>query len=391
MSRPPIRIVHIITRMILGGAQENTLLTCRGLHEHADYDVTLVTGPAIGPEGELLGEAERLGLKVVVVPQLRRALHPWRDFVSLRALRRILRDPKPQIVHTHSSKAGILGRSAAHAVGVPVIVHTIHGLPFHPYERWWRNALYVRLERRAARWTDRLVSVADAMTEQAVAAGVADREKFVTIYSGMETETFLTADEQRAAMRARLGFRDDEFVVGKVARLFELKGYEYVLEAAPRVLAAHPNVRFLFVGDGILRGKFEATAEQLGIRDKIVFAGLVPASEVAGYISAMDALVHASLREGLARVLPQALLAGKPVVSFNVDGAREVVIPGETGHLAPPRSVDGLVASLLEVIEHPERAAAMAERGRELCRQRFPWQKMVAQLHQLYRNLLEKK
>ena len=170
-----MRIVHVITRLIVGGAQENTLLTCRGLHESGRYEVTLVTGPAIGPEGELLSQAERSGFEVVVVPQMRREIHPLRDLASLRALRRIIAERRPQIIHTHSSKAGILGRYAAHREGVPIIVHTIHGLPFHPYERWWLNRLYVWLERRAAGWSSQLVSVADAMTEQAVAAGVALR------------------------------------------------------------------------------------------------------------------------------------------------------------------------------------------------------------------------
>jgi glycosyltransferase involved in cell wall biosynthesis len=207
----------------------------------------------------------------------------------------------------------------------------------------------------------------------------------------METEAFLNADQHRARMRAKLGFGHGDFVIGKIARLFDLKGHEYVLAAAPRVLAAHPNVRFLFVGDGILRRKLEAQAERLGIRDRLVFAGLVPASEVAAHIAAMDALVHASLREGLARVLPQALLAGKPVVSFDVDGAREVVIDGETGRLVPPQSVDALVAALLGLIDHPDGAAAMAARGRELCRQRFPWRKMVEELTALYHELLAKR
>jgi glycosyltransferase involved in cell wall biosynthesis len=384
------RIIHVITRMILGGAQENTLLTCRGLHEHPDYDVTLVTGPAIGPEGELLGEADRLGLRVVLVPEMRRAIHPWRDWRAVRALRRIFREAQPQIVHTHSSKAGILGRYAAHRERVPVVVHTIHGLPFHPYESGWRNALYVRLERRAARWSDRIVCVADAMTDQAVAAGVADRSKFLTIYSGMDTDSFLDSGVQRLDMRRQLGIEDDHFVIGKVARLFELKGHEYVLEAAPRILAEHPNARFLFVGDGILRRKLEAQAERLGVRDKVVFAGLVPASAVPGYLAAMDALVHASLREGLARVLPQALLCGKPVVSFDVDGAREVIIDGETGRLVPPKSVDGLVAALGDLMSHPDRAAAMAQRGRDLCHERFPWRTMVEQLDALYRELVQR-
>jgi len=428
----PIRVVHIITRMILGGAQENTLLTCRGLGERPDYEVHLVTGPALGPEGELLSEAQRLGLDVTVVPSMRRAIHPWRDLLTIRALRRIIRLLQPDIVHTHSSKAGILGRYAAHAERVPVVLHTIHGLPFHPYETWWRNALYVRLERMCAKWSSKIVSVADAMTEQALAAGVGRRGQFVTIYSGMEIEPFLAvaasgspppegsntfgrvtgvagsrstlpkglepsggkpasgplAAATRAAMRAKLGFADEHFVIGKVARLFELKGYEYVLEAAPRILAARPSVRFLFVGDGILRGRLEAEAHRLGIREKIVFAGLVPARDVPSCLSAMDALVHASLREGLARVLPQALLAGKPVVSFDVDGAREVVLPGQTGYLVPPKSGSGLAQALMAIIEHPGEAAAMAERGQALCRERFAWTRMVAELDRVYRESL---
>ncbi|MFW6162015.1 MAG: glycosyltransferase family 4 protein [Planctomycetota bacterium] len=388
MSSSPIRVAHVITRMILGGAQENTLLTCRGLHEHPDYEVQLITGPAIGPEGELLSEAERLGIPVTLVPPLRRAIHPWRDLQAALALRRLLRDDKPDVVHTHSTKAGILGRWAARKAGVRVVVHTIHGLAFHPYERWWRNRLYVVAERRAARWTDQFISVADAMTRQAQAAGVGRDRPFETVYSGMEVERFLDANQHRDAMRRELGFGPEHVVVGKVARLFALKGYGYVLEAAARLLAAHPEVRFLFVGDGILRPRLEAQAERLGIRDRIVFAGLVPASAVPRYIAAMDALVHASLREGLARVLPQALLAGKPVVSFAVDGAPEVVIPGETGYLVPPKSVDGLVEALADIIEHPDQAAALAARGRALCRDRFPWRKMVAALDRIYRRLL---
>ncbi len=390
MADRSIRIIHIITRMILGGAQENTLLTCRGLHERGDYQVSLVTGPALGPEGELLSEARRCGFEVVVVPQLRREIHPLRDLASLKALRRIIAERRPDIVHTHSSKAGILGRYAAHREKVPVVVHTIHGLPFHPYERWWLNRLYVWLERRAAGWSDKVVSVADAMTEQAVAAGVAEPGKFVTIYSGMDVEAFLRCGGRREEMRQRFGFGPGDFVFGKVARLFDLKGHEYVLQAARRVARDHPELRLLFVGDGILRGRLERMANELGLGEKVVFAGLVPSSEVPGCLAAMDALVHASLREGLARVLPQALLAGKPVVSFDVDGAREVVVEGETGYLVAPKSVEGLAEVMAKVLERPEEAERMAARGRELCKERFDWRRMVESLDSLYRRLLDR-
>lgn len=390
MPDRPIRIVHIITRMILGGAQENTLLTCRGLHETGRYQVTLATGPAIGPEGELLSEAQRSGFEVVVVPQMRREIHPLRDLSSLRALRRIIAERRPEIVHTHSSKAGILGRYAAHRESIPVVVHTVHGLPFHPYQWWWLNRLYVWLERRAAGWSAKLVSVADAMTEQAAAAGVAGREKFVTVYSGMDAEAFLGCEARREETRRRFGFAAGDFVFGKVARLFELKGHEYVLRAAGRLSQSHPELRLLFVGDGILRERLEGLAAELGLGEKVVFAGLVPASEVPGCVAAMDAVVHASLREGLARVLPQALLAGRPAVSFDVDGAREVVVDGETGYLVAARSVGGLAEAMGKVMERREEAERMAARGRERCRERFEWRRMVEALDALYRRLLDR-
>ena len=191
-----------------------------------------------------------------------------------------------------------------------------------------------------------MVSVADAMTELMVAAGVAPREKFTTIYSGMEVEPFLHSAEHRERVRRELGYGPEHVVIGKIARLFKLKGHDDVIRAARSVVDAEPNVRFLFVGDGVLRGRLERQIAAAGLADHFQFTGLVPPERIPELIAAMDIVVHASLREGLARVLPQALIAGKPVVSYDVDGAREVVIPGETGFLVPPRDVDGLAAAL---------------------------------------------
>jgi len=383
--------MHIITRMILGGAQENTLLTCEGLHRSPDWDVTLVTGPAIGPEGELINRAVRGGLRTIVVPELRRALHPWRDAASLAALVRIIRRLRPLIVHTHSSKAGILGRLAARAAGVPVIVHTIHGLPFHPYQGRAANALYVGAERAVARFTDRLVCVADAMARQALQAGVGRPEQYLTVYSGMEVDAFLDAERHRAGVRSALGFSRHDVVVGKVARLFRLKGHRYLLAAAPLILRRCPQVKFLFVGDGVWRERLQRQAEELGVAERVVFAGLVDSSRIPAMISAMDVVVHASLREGLARVLVQALLCAKPVVSYDVDGAREVITDGLTGRLVPPRAVEELAEAVVEMIQAPERAAAMALEGRERCKERFRAERMVQELEALYLQLLSHK
>lgn len=384
----PIRCIHVITRMILGGAQENTLLTVEGLHRRSDYRVSLVTGPAEGPEGDLVARARRGGLDVVVMPELVRALCPWRDWRALRKLRRLFRQERPDVVHTHSSKAGVLGRIAAYKEKVPAIVHTVHGLPFHPYQGRLARAIYVASERYAARRCHRILCVADAMTNQAVAAGVAPREIFRTVYSGMETAPFLADLGARERVRREFGLGRDDIVIGKIARLFHLKGHEDVLRAGVEVCRREPRARFFFLHGGILRPALEKLAAELGIGDRVVFGGIVPPDRIPEMYEAMDMVVHASLREGLARVLPQALLSGVPVVSYDVDGAKEVVVPGETGWLVPPRDVGGLERAMLEALSDLPRAKAMAQEGRRRFAERFSAEAMVREIDAAYREVL---
>src|SRR5215213_9390082 len=356
-----MRIVHIITRLILGGAQENTLLTVEDLHHRHGDDVTLITGPAEGPEGDLFDRAEALGLKVKVMRELVRAIRPATDYRAYRRLRQAIRRLQPQVVHTHSSKAGISGRAAAWHERVPAVVHTVHGLPFGPSESPWKNRLYVALERSAARRCHAIVSVCDAMTEQSLAAGVGRPEQYQTVYSGMDVESFLTPPRPRDEVRRELGLADDEVAFGTVARLFERKGHDDILAAAPAVLAANPKVRFVFIGDGILRDRIVADAERRGVRHALRLTGLVPPDRIPELLGALDAVVHPSLREGLARVLPQALLVGRPAISYDVDGAREVVRP-ETGILLRPRDVAGLTAAIIRLAADPGLREAL---GRE--------------------------
>jgi glycosyltransferase involved in cell wall biosynthesis len=379
--------VHVITRMILGGAQENTLLTCQGLIARG-HDVLLLTGPTRGPEGELLGEAARRGVPVEEVPSLVRPISPLRDLAARGDLFERFRRLGPRVVHTHSSKAGVLGRLAARAAGVPAVVHTIHGLPFHPYQGALRNWLYALAERYAAGRCDRIISVAEAMTRQAVAAGVAPPAKFTTVYSGMEVEGYVAARARREETRRRLGYADDDFVVAKLGRLFELKGHDFLLDAAARVVPAEPRARFLLIGDGVLREKLARRAERLGISGRVRFAGLVPAGEVPDFLAASDLVVHASLREGLPRAIPQALLCGTPVVAFDLDGTPEIVHDGQTGLLVPPRDVQGLAAAIGRMIREPELAARTAHAGRELAMRVFPAEIMVDRVAAVYEEVL---
>ena len=289
-----MRIAHIITRLILGGAQENTLLSCEDLLRLHGEDVLLITGPALGPEGSLMERARAAGVPMEVIPQLRRAVHPWRDVSSYYALKRILRRFRPEVVHTHSAKAGILGRMAAAALKVPVVVHGVHGAPFHPYQSRLARELIRAAERWAASRCHAFVSVADAMTELMVQGGVAPREKFTTVYSGMEVEPFLHAAEHRQRVRAELGYQAEHVVIGKVARLFHLKGHADVIAAAQQVIAREPRARFLFVGDGLLREELQQQIVAAGLEPYFQLIGLVPPEQIPPLVAAMDIVVHAS-------------------------------------------------------------------------------------------------
>jgi len=382
------RVVHIITRLILGGAQENTLLTCRGLMQSGRYDVTLVTGPAVGPEGELVEQAREWGVPLEIIPAMRREINPLRDWRSLAAIRAFIARHRPQIVHTHSSKAGIIGRYAARKEHVPVIVHSIHGLPFHRYERPWNNWLYRELETRAAEYTDAIVCVADAMTAAAVDAGVAAASKFRTIYSGMDLDPFIRRDYDTGALKRHFGIRADEPVVGKVARLAPLKGYEFVIRAMQEILLHVPKAKFIFVGDGPAAIDIRRQVYDAGLQNHVIFAGLVPASLIPTYVATMDVVVHASLREGLARVIPQAMLMEKPVVAYNLDGTPEAIEDGVTGYIVPPESVHELALKTVDLLQHPDKAREMGRRGMEFARRRFDTRIMVEQIDQLYQELL---
>lgn len=354
-----------------------------------DYgdEVTLITGPAIGPEGSLLDEAKRHGVPLRLVSHMRRSLHPWRDWRSYRMLIALLRSLKPEIVHTHSSKAGILGRAAAYKLGIPA-VHTIHGAAFHYGQSRLAHRTYVRAEKWAAKRTAKFITVCDAMIDQYVEAGVAPREKFTTIYSGMDVEPFLTPPRDPQQVRAELGLSPDHVVVGKIARLFHLKGHEYVVQAARAVIDACPQVRFLFVGDGVLRESLEHEIARQEMSDHFIFAGLVPPTQVPELIHAMDVVVHTSEWEGLARVLPQGLIAGKPVVSYDIDGAKEVVLPGETGYLLPPRSIDEVSQALIELVRDQELRNRMGTAGRERFTDPFRHQTMTRRIREVYAEVL---
>ncbi len=385
-----IRVLHVITRMIVGGAQENTLFTAALQTKNPRYEVTLLTGIDDGPEGDLHDTARAQGVKLEIEPLLVRPIRPITDLRAFFRLRRYMRDGKFDIVHTHSSKAGILGRMAARGAGVPIIVHTLHSLVFHEYEKAWKNTLYIALKKLCAPWTHSFISVNQKTLDGALANGIGTPEKHIKIFSGMDLAPFLdvAASLSPAQAKAKAGIPETALVVGKVARLFPLKGHDLFMEAAAKVAAERPDVHFLLVGGGILREPLEAQARKLGIFDRVHFSGLVRPEQVPALIQAMDVVVHSSLREGIARVIPQAGAVGKPVVTFEMDGAPEVIQNGVSGYLAPPQDTTAMANRVVELLASESERERMGREGQKFARENYSAELMVDQINAVYEKLL---
>ena len=385
-----MRVTHIITRLVVGGAQENTVASVLGLRQKPGVEVHLISGPTTGPEGSL--ESEFAGTPEILtrVPELVRPIHPLKDWLALRRLEKILREQKPDIVHTHSGKAGILGRLAARRAGVPVIIHHVHGPSFGPFQGPLANWIFTTAERYAAGVTTHFVCSAQAMTRLYLAAGIGRPEMFTRIFSGFPVEPFANAAND-PALRSQLGLAPDAFVIGKIARLAPLKGHEDLLAAFQKLLPQFPRARLLLVGDGRLRTQLEARARKLGLADKAVFTGLVPPGEVPRYVGIMDCLAHLSAREALSRALPQALAAGKPVVSYDFDGADEVCLDGETGFLVRTGDTATVTQRLFQLANDAPLRERLGRRGQQFVRENFAVEQMVDNLYHLYLKLAAKK
>jgi glycosyltransferase involved in cell wall biosynthesis len=383
--------------LILGGAQENTLITCKLLAQRG-HDVTLITGPAIGPEGELFNQTKQQNYEVIVVDKLRRAINPFNDTISYFQIKKLLNKLQPDIVHTHSAKAGILGRFAGYSLkgkwadNLPTVVHGIHGLAFHPYQSQWLNRFYIAAEKSAAKHTDFFISVADAMTRQTTAAGIGRGEQFITAYSAIEEDDFLESisQELKKYFRQKYEISEDSIVLVTIARLFMLKGHKYIIESAKQLSERFEKCVWLFVGDGNLSEHFKQQVHQLGLTEKFKFTGLLPPSQIPLAIQSSDILVHCSLREGLARTLPQAMLCGRPAISFDVDGAKEVVNEN-TGRLIEPKNIEQLTKACAELIEDEDLRKKLGENGRNSVKEKFAPVTMVDTIEAVYRKLLNQK
>lgn len=387
MDRKKLKICHVITRMIIGGAQENTLLSAIGQAEKG-HDVVLLTGLTTGPEGRLLEGKNTGKVNVVENPNLVRELCPLSDIKAYYELKKYFAAEKFDVVHTHSSKAGIVGRYAAWNAKIPLVVHTIHGQAFHRYEKPWKNKLYIFLEKLAEKKCHRIFAVAQAMINQCLENGIGYPEKYRVVYSGMEIEPFLNS-RCDYELKKKLGIPDNSLVVGTLARLFHLKGYDHILQIAKKIIGVVPNAYFLLIGDGILKEKIKGDARKAGLEKYFVFAGLLRPELIPSYLSIVDVLLHLSLREGLPRSVVQSLASGKPAVAFNLDGTPEVLINGKTGFITGPDEIDKVINYTIELLKDQNKREEMGKNGRALVAKNFNWRFMVDELESEYYRQME--
>ncbi|MCM8784726.1 MAG: glycosyltransferase family 4 protein [Candidatus Omnitrophica bacterium] len=379
-----MKIAHVITRLIVGGAQENTIFTVEGLIAKG-YKVDLISGPTKGPEGSLEKEVIKKKIPLIIVRDLIREINPFYDIIAFFKLFFIFRKNKYDIVHTHSAKAGILGRiSAKLANPKSLVIHTIHGLPFHPYQNKLLNYIYIFAEKIAYFFTDHFICVGQVMKEKSLKAGIGKESDYTVIYSGFKIEPYIESIEKRDILRKKYGIDKDEKVIGMIGRLFYLKGQNYLIEAFKEISKKFPKTKLMFVGDGILKQELEDYAKKNNIEQKVIFTGLVPPEKIPEYVGIMDILVHTSLREGLPRAVAQGLAGGKPVVAFDVDGAKEIVINGETGFIVPPENVKLLKERIIYLLENSVISDKMGKKGQELIKRLFPVEKMVDEIEKIY-------
>lgn len=388
-----LTVLHIITRLIAGGAQQNTVMSCAA-QVAAGHKVHLAYGPIYGPEGSLLDEAKKSGAALIEVPSMRRSILPGHDWFCYRQLRRIIRTIKPDVVHTHSSKAGILGRAAAYRERVPAVIHTIHGSPFHDLQPWPIRKAYIAAERWAARRCHKLIAITQPMVDLFQANHIGRPEQFSVIPSGVDVAFWaqladgVSAMELRSSLRSELSIEHDAPVIGLVARMDRLKGHEDLLRIVPDIISGHPALRLIFVGDGFHRRAIEAKIRELQLTDRVIFTGLVPLARVAQLYRTMDVMVLPSYQEGQSRTLVESLLTGCPVVAYDTGGIRDVCTDGVTGKLVPTGDVAALRDALIWSLDHREQAKQLAAKGCEMVKRKFDHRVMCSQIESLYADAL---
>ncbi len=384
------KVLHIITLFSIGGATENTIYTVDGLIKKGYY-VDIVTGPNISSEGSMYSICKKLNIPVFTFNNLKRAISPLSDILVIFQLYLFIKKNNYDIVHTHSSKAGVVGRIAAWLAKTPIIIHHNHAKPYHRFQNRFIRIFYKGIEKFASIFCNKIVSVTHTIVDEMVQDKIAPREKFVVIRSGFNIENFKnfnSADNYN--LKNKFGLTDDDIVIGKIARLSVIKGHIYLLQAFEKVCRQIPNVKLLFVGNGENKNELLKFIDKKRLTDKIIFTGLIPTKEMPSVISLIDIVVHTSLLEGLPRVFTQSMLMGKPVISFDLDGAHEVIENGKNGYLIEPLNIEMLTEKIIDLASNISKARNFGSYAKNNIKDDFSIDAMVENNHNLYQELLKK-
>jgi glycosyltransferase involved in cell wall biosynthesis len=372
-----IRVLQIVTRLAVRGVPRHVLDMAGGLDSHR-FEVEILAGRSEEGEGDLWDQARDMGLGLHRVNNLQRAVDPLADLRAYLFIARTVREGRYDIVHTHISKAGILGRLAAHRAGVPVVLHTYHGLVEEVGNASLKAGLFRLCERRAAEWSDVLVAVSRHVARQWRDLDVGKADQYRVVPSGIDTAHFASAGENLALEGA------PRLLV--VASLTQEKGIEVLLRAMLFVAPEFPDARLYLVGDGPLRPTLERLTGELGLETWVRFVGIQ--RDVRPFFAACDLALLPSLREGLGLAAIEAMAAGRAVVASSTGGIPEVVAEGETGLLVPPGDAQALAGAVISLLHNPERRRRMGAAGRQRALASFSLARAVSCLEALYEEFL---
>ncbi len=383
-----IKVIHIITRLDKGGSAENTFLTVKGLDKEK-YDVTLMSGPVDDPSQERRKQVEDSGVQYIHISKLVRNLNVLYDSIALFKISRFLAKEKFDIVHTHTSKAGLLGRFAAKLAGIPHIVHTPHGHVFFGYFGLLKTKIFIFLEKLAARIADKIVTLTSREKSDYISCKIAGEEKFVVIHSGIELSKYqkLSQDE-KTKLKKEIGLPSNSFVVGTVGRLVPVKAPELLIKASQPIFTQYPDTYFVFAGDGPLKEDLYTAAKEIGGEKNIVFLGW--RDDAHRILSIFDVFCLPSLNEGMGRVLAEAMAHGIPIVASAVGGIPDLVIHEKNGFLVPSQNTEELAKYIQVLIADEEKRKKMGEAGKKMA-SRFSSETMIKKIADLYEELMTRK
>jgi glycosyltransferase involved in cell wall biosynthesis len=380
-----LRVLHIHTLPVISGSGLNTFLTMQGLDKDI-YEASL----ACAPGGKLISLVRSHGMPVITFRNLVQPLHPWKDTLALWELTLFLKKNPYQLVHTHNSKAGFIGRLSARLAGVPVIIHTVHGFAFHDHEPPCKRFLYRNLERLASQWCDQMIFISQPLVQWALEEGIGNKKKMVRIYSGIELDRFhpVSEDEKRE-IRRRWGIGEHDAVIGIVSKLWEGKGHSTLIDAFVGIKKAMGEAKLVIVGEGYLYESLRSQVDELGLSNAVLFTGFQ--EDVAGVLASFDVALLPSFFEGMGRVLLEAMAMEKPVVASRVGGIPDIVEDGVNGFLVTPGHVNELEQATLRLLRDKSLAKEMGIRGRKKITERYSVATMVRSIHEVYcENLLRK-